>query len=247
VSDGGRHTDGDGRREPWDDDDLDVAFGPDTASTRTLTRPERLRAGTAVVVGVIGVAVVLVVVLGVILSGVQRGVGGAFPQPDADRQRFVAAASVLPGVTGIDRARAEKTSFAGYDVTAVVHAERDLTADERRALVTALSNAADDSSGSGVRIWAELDLGVLKVGVSDSADISQRRLRMADQLAGIGGVIAVRCTFLDATDGRSDDAAAQQVIVRTPGQGVGLAAVAAAAEQVGRDEFPGVQVRTLGP
>jgi hypothetical protein len=248
VSAAGRHTDGPDRRGPWDDDDdLDAAFGPDTAATRALTRPERVRAGTAVVVGVVAVAVVLVVVLGVILSGVQRGVGGVFPQPEADRRRFVAAASVLPGVSGVDSARTEKTSFAGYDVTAVVHADRDLGAEDRRALVTALSNVAADSSGSGVRIWAELDLGVLRVGVSDSPETSQRRLRMADRLAAIGGVVAVRCTFLDEADGRSDEPSGQQVIVRTPGVGVALAAVAAAAEAVGKDAFPGVHVQTLGP
>ncbi|WP_146240624.1 hypothetical protein [Curtobacterium sp. MCPF17_011] len=248
MSAGGRHTDGPRGRDPWDDDDdLDTAFGPDTASIRARSRPERVRAGTAIVLGVIGVAVVLVVVLGVILSGVQRGVGGVFPQPEADRARFVAAASALPGVTGIERARSEKTSFAGYDITALVRADPALGADERRALVSAVSAAAAEASGSGVRIWADVDLGSQQVGVSDSEEASQRRLRMAERLDAIGGVVGVSCTFAAGSDGRSDGPAAQQVTVRSAGAGAGFAAVAAAAEQVGDDVFPGVQVRTVQP
>ncbi|WIB12716.1 hypothetical protein [Curtobacterium sp. MCPF17_052] len=97
MSAGGRHTDPPRGRDPWDDDDdLDTAFGPDTASIRSRSRPERVRAGTAIVLGVIGVAVVLVVVLGVILSGVQRGVGGRVPaargRPGAVRGGSVCAA-----------------------------------------------------------------------------------------------------------------------------------------------------------
>ncbi|PYY51057.1 hypothetical protein [Curtobacterium sp. MCBD17_023] len=251
---GGRHAgdrsrEGDAlRRDPWgDDDDLDATFGPDTASVRTRTGGERLRAGTLVVVGVVVVAAVLVLVLGVILGQVQRGVGGVFPQPDADGRRFVTAAAALPGVAAVDAPRTEKTSFAGYDVTAAVHAEPDLPATDRRALVTALSTASADSSGSGVRIWATLDLGAVRVGVSDSPETSQRRLELADGLAAIGGVLTVTCVFADATDGRSDAPAAQDVVVTTHGQGVGFAAVAAAAEAVGDDVFPGVQVRTRHP
>ncbi|WIB25003.1 hypothetical protein [Curtobacterium sp. MCSS17_015] len=251
---GGRHADGRARgvdalrRGPWDDDDdLDAAFGPDTASVPTRTRPERLRAWTAVVLGVVAVAVVIVVVLGVILSQVQRGVGGVFPRPEADRRAFVAAASALPGVADVDTARTEKTSFAGYDVTAVVHAEPDLPAADRRTLVTALSTAAADSSGSGVRIWATLDLGPVQVGVSDSPETSQRRLELADGLAAIGGVVAVDCTLAARSGGRSDEAGAQQVVVTTTGRGVAFDAVAAAAEAVGADVFPGVQVQTRRP
>lgn len=247
VSAGGRHADGPRGRDPWDDDDLDAAFGPDTASMRARSRPERVRAGTAVVLGAVAVAVVLVVVLAVILSGVQRGVGGVFPQPDADRARFVAAASVVPGVDAVERARSEKTSFAGYDVTALVRADPQLGAEDRRALVSAVSSAAADASGSGVRIWADVDFGEQQVGVSDSEETSQRRLRMAGRLDAIGGVVGVSCTFASRPDGRSDEAAAQAVTVRSAGQGVGFAAVAAAAEQVGDEVFPGVQVRTVTP
>lgn len=245
---GGRHTDGPRGRDPWDDDDdLDAAFGPDTASMRALSRPERVRAGTAVVLGVVVVAVVLVVVLVVILSGVQRGVGGVFPQPEGDRARFEAAASALPGVSAVERARTEKTSFAGYDVTALVRADPELGTEDRRALVSAVSSAAADSSGSGVRIWAEVDFGTRQVGVSDSEESSQRRLRLAERLSEIGGVLGVACTFEARSDGRSDEPAAQRVTVRSAGLGVGFAAVAAAAEQVGDEVFPGVQVRTVHP
>jgi hypothetical protein len=235
-----------GRDDPsaaWDDD-LDTAFGPDTASTATRTRPERLRTATVVVLGVVGVAVVIVVVLGVILSGVQRGVGGVFPQPAADRARFVAAASALPGVAAVERARTEQTSFAGYDVSTILQAEPDLGDDERRALVDAVSAAASDS-GSGVRIWATVDFGSVQVGVSDSVAASRQRLALADRLAGIGGVAAVRCVFITGSDGRSDEPAAQSVSVTTPAAGDALVAIAAAAEHAGDDVFPGVQVRTL--
>ncbi|WP_146244234.1 hypothetical protein [Curtobacterium sp. MCBD17_032] len=251
---GGRHTDDRSRerdafrRDPWDDgDDLDAAFGPDTASVRTRTGAERLRAGTLVLLGVAVVAAVLVLVLGVILSQVQHGVGGVFPQPDADGRRFATAAAALPGVATVDAPRTEKTSFAGYDVTAVVHAEPDLPAADRRALVTAVSTASADSSGSGVRIWVTLDLGTVQVGVSDSPETSQRRLALADRLDAIGGVDAVTCGFADDSGARSDDAGAQRAVVTTHGEGAGFAAVAAAAEALGADVFPGVQVQTRRP
>jgi hypothetical protein len=247
VSTGGRHADGPRDRDPWDDDDLDAAFGPDTASIRARSGPERLRAGTAVVVGVVVVAVVLVVVLGVILSGVQRGVGGVFPQPEADRARFVAAAAAVPGVSAVEQARSEKTSFAGYDVVAVVRADPALDAADRRALVSRVSSASADASGSGVRIWAAVDFGTQRVGVSDSEEASQRRLRLAERLGAIGGVLGVDCSFEARTDGRSDEPAAQRVTVRSAGLGTGFDAVAAAAEQVGHEVFPGVQVRTVHP
>lgn len=227
------------------DDDLDTAFGPDTASTLTRTRPERVRTATVVTLGVVGVAVVIVVVLGVILSGVQRGIGGVFPDPEADRERFVATASALPGVTAVERARTEQTSLAGYDVSALLQVEPDLDDAGRRTLVDAVSAAAAESSGSGVRIWATVDFGTVQVGVSDSRETSRQRLDLADRLAAIGGVSAVRCVFITGPSGRSDEAADQSVSVTTPATGDALAAIAAAAEQTGEDVFAGVQVRTL--
>jgi hypothetical protein len=247
VSAGRGHEDRGVPDARWDDeDDLDAAFGPDTASVRTRTGPERVRTVTAVALGVIGVSAVLVVVLGAVLSGVQQGVGGVFPQPEAARDRFVTTVSALPGVDSVAEPRIEKTSFAGYDVTAVVHVRPKLGPDVHRTLVRAVSTAADDA-GSGVRIWATLDFGSTEVGVSDSAAISQRRLELAERLGGIGGVVAVRCTFTARPDGRSDDADGQDVVVLTTGRGVAFDAVAAAAEDVGADAFPGVQVRTGRP
>ncbi|MEK6310546.1 MAG: hypothetical protein V4755_07540, partial [Curtobacterium sp.] len=58
-----------GRTEP--EDDLDRAFGPDTASVQTRTTPQRVRRGALVAGGVVLAAGVLVAVLATIVGSVQ--------------------------------------------------------------------------------------------------------------------------------------------------------------------------------
>jgi hypothetical protein len=228
-----------------DSDDLDRAFGPDTASVPV--RSPRQRVGRSALVGgfVVLAAVVLAVVLFTIIGSVQNGVGGVFPRPDAALDRFGDSARAVSGVVRVTAADPRKTSFASYDVVSTVEVEPTLSDGERTAVVEALRTAADDTSGNGVRVFAVVDLGDVEVGVSPDAKATERRLALARQVDAIGGVSGVHCSWSDS--GPSDDPGDQAVTVVTRGTGAGLQAVVAKATQEVHAVFPGATVRSAAP
>ncbi len=69
-------------------DDLDRAFGPDTASVTRPSTGQRLRRGTVITLSFVAVGVVIAVVLSTIVGSIQTGVGGVFPRPQAALDRF---------------------------------------------------------------------------------------------------------------------------------------------------------------
>ncbi len=232
-----------GRIEP--EDDLDRAFGPDTASVTTRTTPQRLRRGALVAAGVVVAAGVLLAVLTTIVGSVQDGVGGVFPQPDAAAARFAVAAREVDGVRSVGDHRTTKTGFASYDVVSVVTAEAGLDADGQADLVAALSAAAEARSGNGVRVFAVVTIETMRVGVSGDPEVSGRRLALARQVATIGGVYGTRCGW--GSGAPSDEAAAQVVTVVTGGRGNGLGAVLAKAGGYTQAVFPGARVTSERP
>lgn len=225
------------------DDDLDQVFGPETASV-----PSRTRARTWVVisVGVLAVAAVIVVALGSIVGSVQNGIGGVFPRPDAALDRFDARVGDLPGVVEVRHHEPRKTAFASYDATATVRADPALDRAARADLVEAVSRAAEDAGGNGVRIVAIADLGVLHVGVTGDRAVTERRLVLADTLDRIGGVTAVRCSWARGTEA-SDDDADQSVVVETPGRGKALPPIVARVTEETQRVFPGADVEVRAP
>jgi hypothetical protein len=231
--------------DPEDPDDLDRAFGPDTASVGTRTPGQRVRRATGIGIGVIGVAAVIVVVLGVIIGSVQNGVGGIFPRPDAALDQFGADAARLDGVQDVGDRDQTKTSFASYQVQSTVRLAPDLSDAERTAVVAALSAAADEASGNGVTVFAVADLGALEVGVSPDADATAKRLELARALDEIGGVTGVRCAW--GQQGPSDDPAAQAMTVETVGTGVVREAILTKASEAAQRVFPGATVTAVAP
>ncbi|MBA8990387.1 hypothetical protein FHW23_001633 [Curtobacterium pusillum] len=231
--------------QPVEADDLDRAFGPGTASVPVRNPRQRVRRSALVVVGVILVAGVLAVVLVTIIGSVQNGVGGVFPRPEAALNRFGDSAKSLSGVERVTDSKPTKTSFASYDVESRVEVSPTLSDDERTAVVDALSSAADDTSGNGVRVFAVADLGALEVGVSADTKVTEQRLALARQLDAIGGVSGVRCSWSDA--GPSDEPAAQAVTVETRGTGAVLGAIVGKATQEARAVFPGATVTSAAP
>jgi Flp pilus assembly pilin Flp len=231
--------------QPTDADDLDLAFGPGTASVPVRTPRQRLGRISLIGVGVIVTAGVIAVVLITIIGGVQNGVGGVFPRPQAALDRFGSVADHLDGVQRVRNEEPTKTSFASYDVLATVAVQPTLTEPERTAVVDALSDAAQDASGNGVRVFAVADLGTLEVGVSADGEVTGKRLALARQLDAIGGVSGVRCSWSD--DGPSDEAAAQTITVETRGTGNALGAVVAKATQEAHAVFPGATVESAVP
>jgi len=232
-------------RQQWSDtDDLDRVFGPDTASVTTRTPRQRARRGALVGVFVVAVVGVLAVLLTTIVGSVQNGVGGVFPQPQAALDRFTAQASDIDGVQDVRGDDPRKTSFASYDVVAVVTADPRLTDEQRTAVVDGLRAAADDASGNGVRVFAVADLGAQQVGVSADSRVTGRRLELARRVDAIGGVQSVRCAWGDAP---SDEAGDQRVVLRSTGRGGALRAVLVRADQAAQDVFPGSAVRAEPP
>jgi Flp pilus assembly pilin Flp len=228
-----------------DDDDLDRAFGHGTASMAVRTPRQRVRRSALVGVGVVIAAGVLAVVLITIISSVQNGVGGVFPRPDAALDRFGSAARDVSGVQRVTDEKPKKTSFASYDVESTVTVSPGLPEAEQTAAVDALAAAADDVSGNGVRVFAVADLGEVQVGVSADVAVTEKRLDLARQLAAIGGVSGVRCSWGDA--GPSDDPADQTITVVTHGTGNALGAIVAKATQETRAVFPGATVESALP
>ncbi|WJX99312.1 hypothetical protein [Curtobacterium sp. 458] len=227
------------------DDDLDRAFGPDTASVPTRTTPQRVRRGALVAGGVVLAAGVLAAALVSIIGSVQNGVGGVFPQPAAALTRFETAAGAVDGVVKVNGIRTTKTGFASYDVISVATAEDGLDETAQAALVSALSEAAARTDGNGVRVFAVVAIDTMRVGISADAEVSARRLDLARQVDAIGGVRAVRCAWVASTP--SDDAKAQQVTVQTTGRGAALGAVLAKARQATQGVFPGAAVTSELP
>ncbi|MGN8048679.1 hypothetical protein ACTJKO_03245 [Curtobacterium sp. 22159] len=231
--------------QPQEADDLDRAFGPGTASTPVRTPRQRARRGTLVGVGVIVSAGVLAVALLTIVAGVQKGVGGVFPQPQSALDRFTATARDLDGVERITNEEQDKTGFASYDVSSAVEVSPTLSDDERTAVVDALSRAADAASGNGVRVFAIVDLGNLEIGVSGDQGVTRKRLALARQLDTIGGVTGVHCAW--TADAPSDDPRGQVISVETPGTGDVLVAIVAKASHAAHAVFPGAAVTSATP
>lgn len=237
--------DRDDARASWPEDDLDRAFGPDTASVAVRTPAQRVRRGAVIGGGVLVVVAVIAVVLSTIIGSVQNGVGGVFPRPDTALDRFGAEARQVDGVRGVDDRDQTKTSFASYDVVSTVQVSPDLSDPERTAVVGALSDAAADVGGNGVTVFAVADLGELEVGVSADAAVTSKRLELARQIDAIGGVTGVRCAWGD--DGPSDEPGSQTVVVETHGTGAALGAIVAKATQEAHAVFPGAAVTSTGP
>lgn len=227
------------------DDDLDRAFGPDTASVPTRTTPQRVRRSALVAAGVVLAAGVLAVALMTIIGSVQDGVGGVFPQPEAAQSRFETAARAVDGVVSVEGIRTTKTGFASYDVVSVATADEGLDEAAQDGLVAALSQAAATTGGNGVRVFAVVAIDTMRVGVSADADVSGRRLDLARRVDAIGGVRAVRCAWVPETP--SDDAKVQLVTVQTTGRGAALGAVVAKARQETQSVFPGAEVTSERP
>lgn len=239
-------------RTPWpglgttgDEDDLDRAFGPDTASVARPSTRQRVRRGSVIAVSVVVVGVVLALVLATVVGSIQTGVGGVFPRPQAALDRLQSLAADVDGVQGVQDGRTQKRSFAGYDVTAVVIAAPGLSAGRQVDVVRALSAAVDQADGSGVRIGVEVRFGTVRVGVTRDAATSGRRLTLAQSLATIGGVSGVRCSW--SADGPSDAPADQQVLIVTAGQGNGLGAVMAVATERAHAVFPDAVLSSTKP
>ena len=240
---------GSGGRPGWpeagDPDDLDRAFGPGTASVPVRTTGQRVRRSALVGVGVVLTVGVIAVVLLTIIGSVQDGVGGVFPRPQAALDRFDSAAGQLDGVQRVEDGEPTKTSFASYDVTTTVIAAPTLSDAERTAVVDALSDAADEASGNGVRVFAVADLGVWEIGISADGSVTDKRLALARQLDAIGGVSGVACSWDD--QGPSDDSAAQTITVETRGTGRALGAILAKATQQAHAVFPGATITSAEP
>ncbi|WIE74239.1 hypothetical protein [Curtobacterium sp. MCSS17_007] len=226
-------------------DDLDRAFGPETASVTTPSTGQRIRRGTLITLAFVAVGVVIAVVLSTIVGSIQTGVGGVFPQPQAALDRFRTAAGDVPGVRAVRDEETTRDSLAAYQVTAVVDAAGDLSAGQQVDAVRALSAAADSADGNGVLVAAEVRFGSLVVGVTKDADASAKRLEVARAVAGIGGVVGVRCDWGDGDP--SDEPEAQRVEFVTVGTGVALAAITAVAEQETHAVFPGAELSSRAP
>lgn len=232
-----------------EDDDLDRAFGTETGAVATRSGPQRVRSWGLLLVGVVLAAGVIVVVLGLILSSVQNGVGGFVPRPERSAAQFTTAVRDVSGIASAKTADPTKTSLISYDVVSAVETDRDLSRARRAELVRQVSTAAASSGSTGVHVYALTDFGDMVVGVSGSSEVSAQRLAVAEDVKAIGGVLRVHAVWeTDGDDGsRSDDAKAQRVIVETAGTGVGLAAVADAAQKIVLKEFPGATVTTAVP
>lgn len=236
----GRHSDRFG-----DDDDLGRAFGTDTSSVPVRTTPQRVRAWSLLLAGVVVVAAVIIVVLSMIIGSVQTGVGGIFPRPDASLQRFTEDAGALDGVISTDATKPTKTSFASYDVTATVTASTELSPDQRTALIDQLSEAVADASGNGVHVYAIADLGDVDVGISPSKARTDERLRLARAIRQVAGVQQVRCVWAAASEGRADTPAGQSVEVETAPTGVDVLAVQAQVTGAVHRVFPDAAVQVV--
>ncbi|MCS6565509.1 hypothetical protein NYS48_09295 [Curtobacterium flaccumfaciens pv. flaccumfaciens] len=223
------------------DDDLDRVFGPETASI-----PTRTRARTWFVIGgsVLVVAAVIAVVLGSIIGSVQNGIGGVFPRPDVALDRFDTRVDDLPGVIEVRHHAPAKTGFASYDAVATVRADPSLDRAARRDLVAAISRAADESGGNGVRVVAIADLGSLQIGVTGAGEVAAKRLALADTLDRIGGVTAVRCSWERGGD-PSDTARDQSIVVRTPGRGAAVPPIVSRVTEETQKVFPGADVQVI--
>jgi len=232
-----------------EDDDLDRAFGTETGAVATRSGPQRVRSWGLLLVGVVLAAGVIVVVLGLILSSVQNGVGGFVPRPEQSAAQFTTAVRDVSGIASAKTAEPTKTSLISYDVVTAVQADSDLSNARRAELVRQVSAAAALSASTGVHVYALTDFGDVVVGVSGSPDVSADRLAVAEDVKAIGGVLRVHAVWnTDGEDGgRSDDATAQRVIVETAGTGVGLAAVDHAAKEIVLKTFPGATVETAVP
>ena len=222
-----------------DDDDLDRAFGPDTASLAVRTPRQRVRRSALVGAFVVVAVGVLAVVLVTIVGSVQDGVGGVFPRPQAALDRFDAAARAVDGVQRVQAADPQGTAFAGYEVQSTVTMTPGATEAQRTAAVHALRDAAEHASGNGVRVFAVADFGAVQVGVSADPTVTDRRLDLVHRIDAIGGVQSIHCAWADVP---SDEPAEQRVAIGSPASGAALGAVVAKATHEAHAVFPGSSV-----
>lgn len=226
-------------------DDLDRAFGPDTASVTRPSAGQRVRRGTVITLSFVAVGVVIAVVLATIVGSVQAGVGGVFPRPQASLDRFRTSAAEVPGVRSVGDGETARDSLAAFRVSAVVEASPDLSHGQQVDVVRALSAAAADADGNGVIVSAEARFGTLVVGVTQDAETTRKRLEVARSVAAVGGVVAVRCDW--GSEQPSDAADAQRVELATVGTGVALAAIMDVAQRETHAVFPGAGVSARRP
>lgn len=226
-------------------DDLDRAFGPDTASVGLPSTGQRVRRGTVVALAFVAVGIVLAVVLSTILGSIQSGVGGVFPQPGAALDRFRSALADVPGVRSVHDEETTRSALASYEVSSVVDAGADLSHGQQVDTVRAVSAAAAEADGNGVTVTAELRFGSLVIGVTSDVAATQDRLEVARSVAAIGGVAAVRCDW--GAGAPSDEPGAQHVEVATVGRGVALAAIMDVARRETHAVFPGAEVSSRRP
>lgn len=226
-------------------DDLDRAFGPETASVTTASTGQRLRRGTVITLSFVAAGVVIAVVLSTIVGSIQTGVGGVFPRPQAALDRFRTAATEIAGVRAVRDEETTRDSLAAYRVSAVVDAAPGLSHGQQVDITRALSAAAADADGNGVVVSAEVRFDTMVIGVTTDAEVTRQRLEVARSVAGIGGVVAVRCDW--ATDAPSDDTAAQRVELVTAATDVALAAITDVAQRATHDVFPDAGVSARQP
>jgi hypothetical protein len=230
------------------DDDLGRAFGPDTASVGVRTRSQRVRVWTLVTVGVLVVAAVIAAALWVLVGNVQTGIGGIFPKPGAALSTFESEADAISGIGSTTDLATTKTSFASYDVTALVSTGKMPSAAEQGRILDDLSGATADASGNGIHVYAIVRFGDMEIGVSPSESRTLDRLRLARVLERIDGVGTVTCDWSGDGEGGAirDVDAGQRVTVETTATGPTLTAVQQAVAARTAAAFPDAEV-VVGP
>jgi hypothetical protein len=227
-----------------DDEDQLRPFGLHWDGSTQRTPGQRTRQ-VLLIAGIVVVAGGLIAgTLGFVVTRVQSGIGGIFPQPSATLTRFEHTAESMPDVaTATDLSERQTEIFAGYDVVALVRAEDGLTDVRQKALVDALSDAAEADSGNGVAVYAQAQFGDLRVAVSPDRVLSERRLALAQQLAAMGGVVSVRCGWTVGS-GRpiADTAARQAVEVDSSAPAAAVPALEAAVTAAAHAALPGARV-----
>lgn len=232
-----------------DEDDLGRAFGPDTSSVTARPMSQRVRTWSLVGGGVVLVTAIVAGSLYFLVNGVQTGIGGVFPRPEAALSAFRSDAAGMDGVSSTAATDPTHTTFASYDVTATVTADAALDADAQDALVDELSDAARAASGNGVHVYALVRMGDAEVGVSPKAGMTEDRLSLARQLEAIGGVDTVTVGWSGDGEGGAarDTEDGQRIVVRTPASGDILGAIRVVAGQKTAAVFPDAEVVVEAP
>jgi hypothetical protein len=195
------------------DDDGLRPFGLAYADDAPRTGRQRTRSAVRIGIVVVVAGGLIAGTLAFVVSSVQSGIGGLFPQPGAALTRFEDAAQDMPDVaTATDLAQRQTAIFAGYDVVALVRAEDGLTDAEQRTLVDELSERTDLDTGNGVSVYAQAQFGDLRVAVSPDTKLTDQRLALGQQVAAMGGVASVACGWSTTGGKPIEDVAAKQVV-----------------------------------